>query len=269
MKRMMLIIAILVGAATASAGDGFFSFALNDEDCVNVVITSPKWRRAQADKKAADEFRKPTAAELNVSSGYDVLVWTTEELQCRGVRPNAIVVSDKANNVRIRYTLAPSSEVKANAFGVTGTFHQATVRLQRAAIADAFAEDGILHVLASDGRKSAPFDAALVADSLDYETAVQRQARQDAHAPRVADEVRASLREICSLPKDRGGSKYFGLSSIEGKIGKAEAASHEQIWLAVSEFRPCLETMAADSMQGLSTLAARFLASLGPASAPK
>lgn len=177
MRTARVAALVLATAATANATDELFSFSFTG-DCVSAVVASPAWRLNRAKETAEQEFRKPTPAELAVGSGFDLMVWNSVEIQCRDIRVKEVVITDAGDNVRARYPLRPTAETRVNAFGVSGTFYTAHVQLTRAAVAQAFAQDGRLHVVTNAGRRTAPFDAILFADAVAYETEAQRTARQ-------------------------------------------------------------------------------------------
>jgi hypothetical protein len=220
MRTQLMVVVALAVATTASAGEGLFSFAFNEDDCVNVAATTPAWRTSAAKRQATEEFRKPTAAELNVGTGFEFAVWNDETIPCRNIRPKELVITDNADNVRARYPLAPSAAVKANAFGASGAFYTAVVRLQRAAVARAFGEDGRLHVITSDGRRTTTFARDDFAEAVDYETSTERTARQEKHDEDEIIAIAARLDKACE-PGTNSSEAYVQLAAAIGAIDKS------------------------------------------------
>lgn len=238
MRKQLMVVVALAVAGTASAEEGFFSFAFDEEDCVSVAATTPAWRMGAAKRQAAEEFRKPTAAELNVGASFEFAVWNDETISCRSIRPKEVVITDNADNVRARYPLAPSAAVKANAFGASGAFYTAVVRLQRAAVARAFGEDGRLHVITSDGRRTTTFASDDFAEAVDYETPVERKARQAKHDEDEIIAIAARLDKACE-PGTASSEAYVQLVAAITAIDKSNL-TREKVTALLKPYADCL-----------------------------
>jgi hypothetical protein len=266
--RATTAVAVVLAAAGAYAQDlfkdGHFTFSFPPGACMNASISTPEWRRGAIERSAKDEYRTPTAAELAaVGTAYVLLVWTDEEMQCRGVRPKEVVITDPQDSLRARFPLTNvKAAVLSNAMGAKGDFYTGSVVLTRADMARAFGVSGILHVLASDGKKSAPFTARAVAEDLKYETPGQREARlagqqsEDAALKKAeADHMKAAaadaMAEACTGPEDVRRMRLTIATVMLGKLSAVDAAA------VVSPHAGCVKAFIAASPNSQDAVAYR------------
>jgi len=231
MGRACALTVMALGATTGWAEDGLYSARFGDGACVSLTITSPEWARNHIKRKAKEEYREVTASERAqiTAAAFQITVWNDEELLCRDIRPTAVVVTDPADKARVRFDLAnPERELKMNAFGVTGGFYTATIRPVRKTIRAAFGEDGVLHVLTSAGKRSAPFSAREIADDVGYETESERAARRADDNAATEHQRKTDITErmmlACIEEPTAAGIQFSAVADLIGTVPRAEAA---------------------------------------------
>jgi hypothetical protein len=247
--RVALAVASTVVAGTASAQTGIWFPSFADGSCVAVSVSSPRWVRSTAQAKATEEYRELTAAEKAriASAGYEVASWNDDQLPCRGIRPSALVVTDHEDHVRARFDFPAANvrrEVKANAFGVTGEFFHARVRVTQNALRAAFSEDGVVHLLTSDGTRTVTFKASDVAPV--YETEAEQAARKarDEHA-RAEREIASALTQVCTA------NSFVAEVHLKSALTLAkDHLSHEETVKAFEPHMKCLEERANSTRDG-------------------
>jgi hypothetical protein len=223
----VITLASPVGArAEGQPSGGSFFFPFSEESCVVVGACSPECRKSLIKRSAAEAFREPSSEELaEVGDGYLITAFTRQEMQCRGLRPMELVITDSAKNVRSRFAFDNvSTETMSNAFGAAGEFHSSALVLTRADVVRAFGQDGLVHLVTSEGTKSVQFKTDALAESLNLDAGPEREARIARMSKEAATQA---LVEGCrySIPTSVGLIHIHKAAEQLSKLSRAEGSA--------------------------------------------